>query len=375
MLSKLISFNTESLRGNLPLIHFVKNFLEDHKVDSVIVYNNEKTKGAIYCTIGNPSIEGIVFSAHTDTVPAQNSEWSNDPFKLSIVDNKYYGRGTSDMKGFISILLALVPWFQKSLFKKPIHIALSYDEEVGCLGVAPLISEMKKNIAKPLLVMVGEPTKLEIIDRHKSCHTFETEFFGKKAHSCNPNWGCNSIYYLSEFVNYISQLQDTLMEQGSDNNFDPPYSTLNVGMVIGGEAHNIVPDWSKLTWNVRYLPKIDDQGSIVNLVEKKLSHLQKIMQAEFQEAKIINRNISNIYPLVPQKGLENIDFVKHRIKSGQSGVSYGTDGGFFSYEGWPTIVCGPGSIEQAHQPDEYIKVNDIKDGFLFIQQLLQAINS
>ena len=212
----MVSFDTTSEKSNIAIVDFIESFLRQNDVIPIRILNDENTKASLFYTIGQTDNNGTLFSAHTDTVPANKSEWSSDPYKLTLKDNRYYGRGTTDMKGFISIVLALTPWFQEQKIVNPIHVALSYDEEVGCLGVGPLIDEIRYKIKPPNLVIVGEPTELKIIDRHKSCHTFETEFFGKKSHSANPAWGCNSIYYATEFITKLRELEDFSIQTSLD---------------------------------------------------------------------------------------------------------------------------------------------------------------
>ena len=335
------------------------------------VFNSDQTKASLYYTIGKSDKKGVLFSAHTDTVPADKSDWSCDPYKLKIKNKRYYGRGTTDMKGFISIILALTPWVNNQRFKNPVHVALSYDEEVGCLGVRPLIDEMKDKIMQPNLVVVGEPTQLRIIDRHKSCHTFETEFFGKKAHSANPSWGCNSIYYAVKFVSKLRQLEEDLKSGCNDDNFDPPHTTINVGVIQGGVAHNIVPDYTKVVWNIRCLPNIDHKVILEDLFSNQLPKIEDQMKKDHSNSYILNSNLSNIHSLIPSETLNSIKLIKENSLSSMKGVSYGTDAGYFSNIGWPTIVCGPGNIAQAHQSDEFIEIKDIRDGMVFIRDLIR----
>lgn len=277
------------------------------------------------------------------------------------------------MKGFISLVLALTPWLISKSFDKPVHVALSYDEEIGCLGVGPLIDIMKNNICTPKLVIVGEPTDLKIINQHKSCHTFETEFFGKKAHSCYPDLGCNAIYFANEFINELRKIEQQLIHSVVDSNFEPPYSSLNVGYIDGGMAHNIIPDYAKVIWNIRCLPSANFQDLLCDLFESIVPSIESKMKKKHSNAHISNRNISNILPLNQKSFPEILNLLTKKDSKHKSGVSYGTDAGYFSQIGWPTIVCGPGKIEQAHTSDEFIKIDDIKDGISFMMDLMVGI--
>ena len=355
------------------MVNYISDYLSTYKIEPSKVYNENKSKASIYYTIGDGKLPGLVLSAHTDTVPADEDQWSYNPYKLNIQDNKYYGRGTSDMKGFISLVLALTPWAMSKSFDKPVHVALSYDEEVGCLGVGPLIDIMKNNICTPKLVIVGEPTDLKIINQHKSCHTFETEFYGKKAHSCYPDWGCNAIYFASEFINELRKIEQYLMNSDLDSNFEPPYSSLNVGHVDGGMAHNIIPDYARVIWNIRCLPSANFQDLLNNLLQSIVPSIESKMKKKYSNAYISNRNISNILPLNQKNFPEILNSLTKKDPKHRLGVSYGTDAGYFSKIGWPTVVCGPGKIEQAHTSDEFIKINDIKDGINFVMNLMGSI--
>ena len=369
----MISFDTTSSKSNTDLVDYICDYLSIYNIESQKVYNRDKSKASIYYTIGNRALPGLVFSAHTDTVPADINQWSYNPYELNIQENKYYGRGTSDMKGFISLVLALTPWIISKSFIEPVHVALSYDEEVGCLGVGSLIDSMSNSICNPKLVIVGEPTDLKIINQHKSCHTFETEFYGKKAHSCYPDWGCNAIYFANEFINQLRKIEEFLSHSDEDNNFEPPYSSLNVGHVDGGVAHNIIPDYARVIWNIRCLPTVNSQDLLNDLFENIVPEIELKMKEKYSDAYISNKNTSNILPLNQKNFPEILNLLTKKDPNHKSGVSYGTDAGYFSNIGWPTIVCGPGKIEQAHTSDEFIKINDIKDGIDFMTSLMSSI--
>lgn len=369
ILDKLISFDTTSEKSNIELVHYICDFLYGYQIDATKIYNSDGSKASIFYTIGAENKKGLIFSAHTDTVPVDSSQWSTDPYTLNFTDDKYIGRGTTDMKGFISILLSLTPWLISNNLSYPFHVALSYDEEVGCLGVQPLIESIKNKIKEPKLVIVGEPTKLQVIDRHKSCHTYQTEFFGLKAHSCDPSWGCNAIYFASVFIEKLKELEQLLIEQNRDDNYDPPYSTINIGMIQGGNAHNIVPDYVKIIWQIRCLPDLDHTILLKDLFENILPAIESDMKVKSEKAYIINRNTSNILPLARSSYSNKIDKLISKTNT-PSGVSYGTDAGYFSNQGWQTIVCGPGDIEQAHKSNEYILIEDIKLGIHFVEKMV-----
>ena len=371
ILDKLISFDTTSEKSNIELVHYICDFLYGYQIDTTKIYNSDGSKASIFYTIGGENKKGLIFSAHTDTVPVDSSQWSTDPYTLNVTDDKYIGRGTTDMKGFISILLSLTPWLISNNLSYPFHVALSYDEEVGCLGVQPLIESIKNKIKEPKLVIVGEPTKLQVIDRHKSCHTYQTEFFGLKAHSCDPSWGCNAIYFASVFIEKLKEFEMQLKEENKDENFDPPYSTINIGVIQGGNAHNIVPDYVKILWQIRCLPDSDHKILLKGLFENIIPNIESDMKAKSKAAHIVNKNMSNILPLKKSTNSNTLDNLTTKTNT-PSGVSYGTDAGYFSKQGWQTIVCGPGDIEQAHKSDEYILIEDIKSGMRFVENIVNS---
>lgn len=376
ILSKLISFDTTSYNSNTEIIEFITSYLKNFNINPIAIKDIKTNKIALYATIGPNTEGGIVFSAHTDTVPAEPIEWTFNPLVLTEFNRRYYGLGSVDMKGFISIILSLIPCFQQLAITRPVHIALSYDEEVGCLGVRPLIKSMKQKIAKPYLVIVGEPTEQIIVNGHKSCSTFSTMFKGKEAHSSNPNWGLNSIMYAAKFIDKLDEVsRDILLEEKINNNFNPPNTTINIGKIIGGKAHNIVPGSCEIIWNLRALPDTNVDMIIEKIENFKLEILEKHMLPLYKEADIKTEMTSSILGLDTKIDSSVVRFMKKiSCDDRTESVSYGTDGGFYSQIGWPTLVCGPGSIKQAHQPNEYINADDIENYMKFAIKLADEIN-
>ena len=310
-------------------------------------------------------------------MPANPKEWKYNPLKMTEFNRRYYGLGSVDMKGFISIILSMIPYFQHIASVRPIHIALSYDEEVGCLGVRPLLKSMQQEIAKPYLVIVGEPTEQIVVNSHKSCYTFNTIFKGKEAHSSNPNWGLNSIIYGAMFIDKLSKIsKDILLEEERNNNFIPPNTTINIGKISGGKAHNIVPSFCEIIWNLRVLPDTNLDVIIQKIENIRLEILEKHMQPLYKDADIKTEMTSSILPLDTKIDSSVLIFMKKILSDDRiESVSYGTDGGFFSQIGWPTLICGPGSIKQAHQPNEYINIDDIENYMNFVFKLVNELNA
>ncbi len=370
ILEKLINFNSTSSESNLDLILFIQNYLESYKIKSEIIFNEEKTKANLHAIIGPSEKSGVVLSGHTDVVPVDGQKWDTDPFKLSEKANKLFGRGTADMKSFLAVALAMVPVMVKKNLKKPIHLAFSYDEEVGCLGAPSLVDHISKYSIKPLVVIVGEPTNMEIVNSHKGVMGFMTSLTGLEGHSSAPEKGLNTIIYASKLINFISTLYE---EEKLNKNpiFDPPYTTIHIGTIQGGSALNIIPKKCSFVWEYRYLP---DQESN-NIIDKFNSYVTETLLPEmkvvYKDANISTRQIAHVPPLKSSNNTEIENLIMKLAKSNTvKTVSYGTEGGIFQKKDIPTIVCGPGSIEQAHKANEFIKLTEIEKCEKFLIQLL-----
>ena len=264
MIAKLISFDTVSRHSNLNLIAFLEDYLDGWGVPHSRVENEEGTKANLLATLGPADIEGgIVLSGHTDVVPVDGQDWTTDPFTLREADNRLYGRGTCDMKSFFAIALALVPDFLERGLSVPIHFALSYDEEIGCLGVRPLIDEAVRHLPRPQIVIVGEPTDMLVVNAHKSIDAFTTTVRGLEAHSSATNEGVNAVMIAAEMIHFISQIADEMKLKGDPTGrFEPPYTSVHVGMIHGGTALNIIPKECSFEWEFRALPGQDPQEII-----------------------------------------------------------------------------------------------------------------
>jgi acetylornithine deacetylase len=373
MLARLVSFDTESSKSNLALIDFVADYLRGWNVAHVRLPNAEGDKAAIFATIGPAERGGVVLSGHTDVVPVAGQAWTSDPFNLRVEDGRAYGRGAVDMKGFDAIALALVPDFLAAELKTPIHILLSYDEETTCVGVADTIARFGRDLPRPRAVIVGEPTQLEVADAHKSILTFFTTVHGFEAHSSKPALGANAVMAAAELVCELNRIADGMVARGDPGGrFDPPYTTVHVGTINGGSARNILPKICSFHWEFRGLPGID-----LNEIPDRLNRF-----AEEVALKRLNRfgpfgrietELEIAVPgLVPEPGSE-AEALALRLagRNGTIAVPYATEAGRFQEAGIPTIVCGPGSIDQAHQPDEYISLADLAAGEAFMRRLAE----
>lgn len=372
MLTKLVGFNTISSQSNLELIQFVQNYLQDHHIPSHLVYNQEGTKANLFATIGPQVAGGIVLSGHTDVVPVEGQPWDTDPFTLTEKGDRLYGRGTCDMKGFSAVGLSLVPEMLKAELKRPIHFALSYDEEVGCTGVPTLVEAMEKNLPPIDAVIVGEPSMMNIIDAHKSLHAYKTVVTGSAAHSSLTHQGVSAVMNAAILINFLQEQADDLRLNADPNSrFDPPYTTIHVGVVHGGTALNIISEHCEFLWDVRAVPG-DDPGRYADLLQNKAKELLAKMHQVAPDTTITTTRIANASPFRPEpNGGRAREIVSDILKDQEAAaVSYVTEAGIFQDAGYSTIICGPGSIEQAHKPNEYVSLEQLTMCEEFLRALI-----
>tara|TARA_Y100000022_G_scaffold162975_1_gene146490 strand:+ start:45 stop:1202 length:1158 start_codon:yes stop_codon:yes gene_type:complete len=373
ILKKLISFDTTSFKPNLNLIKFIENYLNDLNIKSELIYDETKNKANLFATIGPNLQGGIVLSGHTDVVPITKQKWTSDPFILTERDNKLFGRGSSDMKGFIAIVLSRVSAMLEKKLKKPIHLAFSYDEEIGCVGVHSLLDLIKKKSINPEFCIVGEPTSMEMVIGHKGKHAYDVKVDGLSCHSGQAPYGVNAINYASKLINYIEEInKEKSIEGPFDNEYEIPYSTLHTGLIKGGTILNIVPNLCQFEFEIRHLAE-DDPLEIIQRIKKYTEELLiKEMHNISSKTNIeINEKIN--YPgLNISESISPVKQVKELLgNSSHKKVIFGTEGGLFKRElNLPTIICGPGSIDQAHKPDEFISIQQIEKGGAFIDKLI-----
>tara|TARA_B100001029_G_scaffold12960_1_gene8700 strand:+ start:498 stop:1652 length:1155 start_codon:yes stop_codon:yes gene_type:complete len=357
ILEKLISFDTVSSNSNLEIISYCEKILKDAGAETTLIKNREETKANLFATIGPVDQPGIILSGHTDVVPVTNQKWKTNPFKLTEIDNKLYGRGTADMKSFVACALYAASKASSMNLKTPLHFSFSYDEEIGCVGVRSLIEMLKNSSINPLFCIVGEPTSMQVMSGHKGKVNASVLIKGKEAHSALTTKGLNSIYLASEFIQGIQSIQTNLINNSAhDNDFEVPYTTLQVGKIEGGVAVNIVPSSSSLLFEIRSLHS-DDPNLIlkdIKILSEKIvkSHIDKFPDTE------IEIKVTNQYPaLNTMKNSDVISFLNGLTGNNSvEKVSFGTEGGLFSNElNIQTAICGPGSMNQGHQPDEYIE--------------------
>ncbi|MEM8790407.1 MAG: acetylornithine deacetylase [Pseudomonadota bacterium] len=382
MLEKLVAFPTVSSVSNLDLIDFVRDYLASHGVESYITPNEAGDKANLHALVGPSEPGGIVLSGHTDVVPVEGQAWSTDPWVVSERDGKLYGRGTCDMKGFNALALALVPDMLKSDMKRPVQIALSYDEEVGCIGAPFMIARMAKELPKASAVIVGEPSMMEVVTGHKGSVGFFTDVHGFEVHSSLCHTGVSAVMYAARLIDWHRQQQAeskariaALPHDAPQKTYEPPFTTLHVGVVQGGTATNITARHCRFSTDIRFVPG----ESVAGWTEKYLAYvdeLQAEMQAIHPEARIeVTERLANP-GLREEPGQSALSEQLCRRLSGDNArhvVSYGTEAGQFQDEGFSACICGPGSIEQAHQPNEFISVEQFQAGEAFLRRVINDL--
>lgn len=374
MLAKLVSFNTESQRSNLELIGFVRDYLAGLGVESVTVPSADGEKANLFATIGPKADGGVVLSGHTDVVPVAGQNWSSDPWTLREADGRLYGRGTCDMKGFDALALALVPEMLAAPLRRPVHIALSYDEEVGCFGARFLVKAMAEAGLKPSAVIVGEPSMMQVVTGHKGGTRMRTTVRGHAVHSSRVDIGVPAVMIAGELIAWNAALmEENRARQAADNPFEPPYTTAHVGVVQGGTAVNITAEHCAFSHEFRVIPGERD-ADYVERYRAKIAQLEAGMQAIAPDTGITLEITSFTPPLAPER--EGAAEALARRLTGDNGshvVAYGTEGGLFQGQGWSTVVCGPGNIAQAHQPDEFITVAQLDAGAGFVRGVIAEL--
>ncbi|MGI9481713.1 MAG: acetylornithine deacetylase [Hyphomicrobiales bacterium] len=374
MMEKLISFDTTSSLSNMELISFVRDYLAGWGIESLLVPNEDGSKANLYATIGAQDEGGIVLSGHTDVVPVEGQAWSSNPFALVERGGKLYGRGACDMKGFIAIALSRVPDMVAANPKTPVHFAFSYDEEVGCTGVKSLIDHMKEHLPKPRAVIVGEPSDMTVVNAHKGGYNFVTEVTGLESHSSLAHRGVNAIMYAGEIIGEINRISVEYRARiDKSGRYEPPYSTVQVGVIKGGTALNITPLHCRIDWEMRALPG-DDAEEVLARINAFSEKLIPDMHAVSTETGIENRIALAVPALVPEDGSPAETLVMALARQNETyAVSYQTEAGHFQKIDIPTVICGPGNIAQAHKPDEYVSLEQVSACEAFMDRLVAHV--
>lgn len=365
ILSDLIKFQTVSGTSNLKLIEYCEKKLDKLGAISFKTFHDSKQQSNLFSTInGKKKLDGggIILSGHTDVVPASGKKWSSDPFVSTEKDNKIYGRGSCDMKGFIACTLALAPFFASQNLKKPINFSFTYDEETACQGAPIMLKELKKRNVKYSICIVGEPTSMKAIQAHKGCSEYSTYFTGLAGHGADPDKGVNAVEYASRYINKLMELREELKKRVPKNSvFTPPYSTIQIGGIKGGLARNVIADQCTVDWEMR--PVIPEDGKFVteNIETYAKNVLLPEMRKVYPKANIKKEIIGEIIGFTKEEKSDAVNLVCNLTgDNSRDVVSFGTEAGLFQELGISTVVCGPGSIEQAHKIDEYVSFDQLK---------------
>ena len=375
ILERLIAFDTTSRNSNLKLIAWVEAFLAKRGIATHRVESADGAKSNLYALIG-PEVEGgVVLSGHTDVVPVDDQVWSSDPWVLTEREGKFYGRGVADMKSFLALSLAHVDAAREADLKKPIILAFSYDEEVGCLGAPAMIAEIGERLPKPAAVIVGEPTEMRAVSGHKGIRVYEVEVTGREAHSSQIHQGVSAVMEALDLMNAVAAMAAEQDHSDTSSPFDPPGATLTIGKVDGGTASNILAGHCTFIWDLRTPPGVD-ADVIEQRFMKEVERVDARIKARAPEGGVRVRRRSNTPSMAPAP--ESEAEMLARAINGDNGLiaaAYAAEGGLFQEAGFPAVICGPGSILQAHQPDEWIERTQLEQGADFLQKLIARLAS
>nr|WP_281496074.1 acetylornithine deacetylase [Marivita sp. S6314] len=375
ILRDLIAFPTVSADSNLDMIVYMASLLQDAGAKCDVISSPCGRKANLFATLGPETDGGILLSGHSDVVPVTDQDWSSDPFEMVQRDGRLYGRGACDMKGFIAATLALAPLYAERVGARPLHFSFTYDEETGCLGAQHLAQVLQERGVTPGVAIVGEPTKMRIIDGHKGCYEYTTRFTGLPGHGSLPDHGVNAVEYAVRYVSHLLSLKDDLRQRApTDSRFDPPWTTVNVGALTGGVAHNVIAPTAQVDWEMRPV-QISDADHVKHSLQRFCDEtLLPQMQAVHPDATIVTETIGEVAGLVPTSENEARRIVSELTGSNTSDlVAFGTEAGIFQSIGMDVVVCGPGSIEQAHKADEYVAVDQLEHCVRMLERLAERL--
>ena len=350
--------------------------MSSYNVESTLIHDESGKKANLYATIGRTDIGGVMLSGHTDVVPVAGQDWGTDPFSLIESDDKFYGRGSADMKGFIALVLSRVPEMTSVELTKPIHLAFSYDEEIGCVGVQRMLDLLEHQPIKPSCCIIGEPTGMEVVIGHKGKHATRVKIRGLACHSGQSPFGVNAIDFASELIVYIRKLAHEKSQNGPfDKDYEVPYTTLHTGVVKGGTALNIVPNFCQFDFEIRHLYEEDPQHLLDQIEDFARDHLETEMHLIDTDTGFDFETLATYPGLLTDPGIEFVNYVKQLLDNvAHSKVIFGSEGGVFQKRlGIPTLVCGPGNIDQAHKANEYISLDQLHKGGNFLDRLLESL--
>ena len=374
MVERLIGFDTVSRNSNLELIEYARDVLASSGARFRLTYDSGNAKANLFASLGPECDGGLVLSGHTDVVPVDGQDWSSNPFVAQQRDSRLYGRGAADMKSFVGVALALAPEFAALPLRRPLHLSFSFDEEVGCTGVRHLLADLESAQIKPALAIIGEPTEMRVVSAHKSGAVIETLARGREGHSSAPEQGASAVMMAGEFISLLTRHQARLMTE-RDEFFDPPYTTLQANMISGGTAVNVLAREARITWEYRTLPDRDPE----TIVAAVMAEANETILANYRRSApgaAFETRVRASYPgLVHDETSPALRLACAVTGSNRShAVAYGTEAGLFQKAGIPSVICGPGSITQAHKADEYIALNQIDLCAVFLRRLVSYWN-
>ncbi|UWR49883.1 acetylornithine deacetylase [Phaeobacter inhibens] len=371
ILSDLIAYPTVSADSNLEMIACLANRLEDCGARVDVMFDASGQKANLFATLGPDTDGGIVLSGHSDVVPVTDQDWTSDPFTMEEREGRLYGRGTCDMKGFIAATLAMAPEFAEQISRRPIHFAFTYDEEVGCIGAGHLVQALRERELKPRLALIGEPTSMRVVEGHKGCHEYSTRFQGLEGHGSDPGRGVNAVEYAARYVSRLLDLRGDLQQRTPpDSRFDPPWTTLNIGALNGGSAHNVIASKAQVDWEMRPVQPSDADHVKDTMARYCRDTLLPAMQAIYPEASIETEVVGEVAGLTPTTQNEARELMADLLGSNAAElVPFGTEAGLFQELGMDVVVCGPGSIAQAHKADEYLSLDQLSQCLTVLNRL------
>lgn len=376
ILEHLVGFDSISGKSTHGIVGYIEQYLVGLGLDVHLSYDEAGERANVFATVG-PDIEGgVVLSGHTDVVPVDGQNWLTDPFTLTRKGDRFYGRGSVDMKGFVACVMASVPVFQAATLNKPIHLAFSYDEETGGFGMPVLLNNMAELAVRPEIVIVGEPTTMQLITGHKGGYEMRTEVVGHAVHSCDPSKGVNAIYIASKIIEKIQEIAARFAASPQQNSpYEPPYCTLNVGTIEGGTASNATAGWCNFNWEFRPMPGEDGNIIVEELIEYTNTELLPGMRAINPDSDISIITKAPVPALDDSNAEKAAALVSHLTGlNSQDVVSFGTDAGYFSDAGISAVVFGPGDINRAHKADEFIELKELQDGLQFLEKMSQYLS-
>ena len=375
LLDRLIAYPTVSTDSNLEMIVDLSGRLQSLGARTHIFGDETGTKATLFGTLGPDVAGGILLSGHSDVVPVTDQDWSSDPFKMRQADGLLYGRGTCDMKGFIAASVVMAEHYAALPLRRPVHFAFTYDEETGCLGGQALVPELNRLGIKPDIAIIGEPTEMRVIEGHKGCCEYTTRFEGLEGHGSSPDLGVNAAEYAVRYVTRLMALREDLRARVPvGSRFEPPYTTINIGRVQGGHAHNVIVGKAEVDWEFRPV-QTSDLRFVKDTMEAFVEQdLLPQMRAVYPQADISTETLGEVVGLEPMTENAARDLVAGLLGANSAGVvPFGTEAGIFQQMGMDVIVCGPGSIAQAHKPDEFVSLDQIEACLGMLERLGQKL--